>query len=125
MAFSTEKLKRKLKRAFPRHIIYLTGYPTAHGGINVLYDLPADEVITYGLDDYGALVFEWISASEYCEEYKESAEYEVDLVRSVSTRSPKPLERWGIPADAWRRAWRKGDMYSLRWDYVTEKRPTE
>jgi len=34
MEFSLEKLRRELKCAFPRHIIYLTGYPTAHGGVN-------------------------------------------------------------------------------------------
>jgi len=121
MEFSLEYLRRKLKYAFPRHIIYLTGYPTAHGGVNILYDLPGDEVVTYGLDDYGDLVFEWLSADEHCEKYKDVAEYTTDLVRSVSTRSPEPMERWGIPAKAWWRAWCEGEMYELYWDHVVPR----
>ena len=121
MGLDLEKFGRKLKRAFPRHVVYLSGYPTAHGGVNIIYHLAGDEVVTYGLDDYGALVFELLSVDEYCENYRETAGYTIDLIRSVSTRSPEPMKRWGIPPEAWRRAWRKGDMYDLYWDYVVER----
>ncbi len=121
MEFSLNELRRKLKYAFPRHVIYLDGYPTAHGGVNILYDLPGDGVVTYGLNDYGDLVFEWLPADEYCEKYKDIVEYTTDLVRSVNTRSPEPMERWSIPAEAWWRAWCEGEMYELYWDYVVAR----
>ena len=97
-------------------LIRLSGFPSAYGGVDLLYGATRDALLQVGVDDLGEKVYQREDAATFVRR-RQGNPFLVDLVKSVRARDPHIMRVWNVPPEVWQQAYDQGDMLDPLWDY--------